>query len=236
MSKFDEPSACNSERSELNNKSLLACLNAADYQERPQLKSPSLSLSEITSVYNTGPLVPSLEIFTSEKSSLPQKPEDKNVVQPENLKEVKIAAAVPEVDGKEFNNFVNYQPKDPHYIPDEDLRKLIVTALHLEHEPATAENVDKMMQLIHNESTNNPLVRNDDPNDPNAKRYFETGIDERSRGLCQLTPSTFEAYKDPRIHSGILNPAANICGSLRYIQNTYGHDKNGNLVIPVHGY
>lgn len=68
--------------------------------------------------------------------------------------------------------------------------------------------------LVNKESGGNPRAVNNW--DSNARAGHS------SRGLAQTIPSTFAAYRDPRLPNDIYNPVANLVAGLRYGTSRYG--------------
>src|SRR5687768_5763950 len=70
------------------------------------------------------------------------------------------------------------------------------------------------------ESGGNPGSQNNW--DSNAK------MGQASRGLMQVIPSTFAAYRDPSLPNNIFDPLANMTASARYIKAKYGGQVPGS--------
>lgn len=70
------------------------------------------------------------------------------------------------------------------------------------------------MSLMQAESGGNPGAIN--LYDSNAK------MGQASRGLMQVIPSTFAAYRDPSLSNNIMDPMANMVAAARYIKARYG--------------
>lgn len=93
-----------------------------------------------------------------------------------------------------------------------DLGKWIAAAIQLTGVDASWAR--PLETLIMRESGGNPAARNDW--DINAQRG------QPSQGLMQTIPSTFAAYRDPRLPNNILDPIANIVAGINYIKSRYG--------------
>jgi SLT domain-containing protein/phage-related minor tail protein len=93
-----------------------------------------------------------------------------------------------------------------------DLGKWIAAAIQLTGVDASWAR--PLETLIMRESGGNPNARNDW--DINAQRG------QPSQGLMQTIPSTFSAYRDPRLPNNILDPIANIVAGINYIKSRYG--------------
>jgi SLT domain-containing protein/phage-related protein len=70
------------------------------------------------------------------------------------------------------------------------------------------------LALMQSESGGNPLAMNNW--DSNAAKG------QASRGLMQVIPSTFAAYRDPSLPNNIFDPLANMVAAARYIKARYG--------------
>lgn len=76
-----------------------------------------------------------------------------------------------------------------------------------------------LMRRMNQESSYNPRAINNW--DSNAAKG------QASRGLMQVIPSTFEAYRDRSLSGDIFNPLANIVASIRYTLARYGDLEKG---------
>jgi hypothetical protein len=154
-----------------------------------------------------------------------------------------------EATKEELEYLKNYRAPADGIVPYEEVKKQAMMVFHLEGIPATAENVNNLLKMMRNESgtTNkdgvegvNTKAVNNTPGDKNYDRYVSSGgrIDERSRGPCQLIPSTFRAYHDPRLSNDIFNVAASMAGAIKYCIDLYGYrNKDTHEVrIPANGY
>jgi SLT domain-containing protein len=70
------------------------------------------------------------------------------------------------------------------------------------------------------ESGGNPMAINNW--DSNA------AMGQASRGLMQVIPSTFAAYRDPSLSNNIFDPMANMVAAARYIKARYGGNVPGS--------
>jgi tape measure domain-containing protein len=65
--------------------------------------------------------------------------------------------------------------------------------------------------------------------DPDAVNNWDSNAaaGQASRGLMQVIPSTFEAYRDRGLSADIFNPLANMVASVRYTQDKFGDLRRG---------
>jgi phage-related protein len=88
----------------------------------------------------------------------------------------------------------------------------------------SASQLGKFLALMQAESGGNPgAINNWDSN---------AAMGQASRGLMQVIPSTFAAYRDPSLPNNILDPLANMTAAARYIKARYGGNVPGS---PYHG-
>lgn len=94
----------------------------------------------------------------------------------------------------------------------ESWRPTVLQALAMTGQPASL--ADRVLMQMESESGGNPRAIN--LWDINAQR----GIP--SKGLMQVIPPTFQAYRDPALPNDVYDPLANIVASIRYALNRYG--------------
>jgi SLT domain-containing protein len=65
--------------------------------------------------------------------------------------------------------------------------------------------------------------------DPNAVNTWDSNAasGQASRGLMQVIPSTFAAYRDPSLSNNIFDPLANMVAATNYTQSRYGSLRKG---------
>jgi phage-related protein len=85
------------------------------------------------------------------------------------------------------------------------------------------------------------LIGRESGGNPNAINLTDSNAaaGHPSQGLMQTIPSTFEAYRDPRLPDVITNPIANIVAGINYILSRYGSIFNvqqANPSLPPKGY
>jgi RHS repeat-associated protein len=113
--------------------------------------------------------------------------------------------------------------------------KCVLKLLHLSTKSKYVRDVDI---LIRHESRGNPRAIATDPRDPNV------AAGHPSRGLIQVIPATFSAYRSPRLSNNIYDPAANLYAGLKCgLTGSTGHrlqNINGiwrvNHGLPYQGY
>lgn len=80
-------------------------------------------------------------------------------------------------------------------------------------------NVESMFRRMMQESGGNPnAINNWDSN---------AAIGQASRGLMQVIPSTFAAFRDKGLSSDIFDPLANMVAAINYTQDRYGNLRKG---------
>lgn len=84
----------------------------------------------------------------------------------------------------------------------------------------SASQLGRFLALMQAESGGNPMAINN--YDSNA------AMGQASRGLMQVIPSTFAAYRDPSLSSNIFDPLANMTAAARYIKARYGGNVPGS--------
>ncbi|ALE05507.1 hypothetical protein AL755_08485 [Arthrobacter sp. ERGS1:01] len=83
--------------------------------------------------------------------------------------------------------------------------------------------------LIGNSASMYRRMMQESGGDPNAVNNWDSNAaaGQPSKGLMQLIPSTFEAYRDRGLSADIFNPMANMVASIRYTQDRYGDLRTG---------
>lgn len=84
----------------------------------------------------------------------------------------------------------------------------------------SASQLGRFLALMQAESGGNPMAMNNW--DSNA------AMGQASRGLMQVIPSTFAAYRDPSLPNNIFDPLANMTAAARYIKARYGGSVPGS--------
>jgi phage-related protein len=84
----------------------------------------------------------------------------------------------------------------------------------------SASQLGRFLALMAAESGGNPMAINN--YDSNA------AMGQASRGLMQVIPSTFAAYRDPSLPNNIFDPLANMTAAARYIKARYGGSVPGS--------
>lgn len=84
----------------------------------------------------------------------------------------------------------------------------------------SASQLPRFLALMQAESGGNPMAIN--LWDSNA------AAGQASRGLMQVIPSTFAAYRDPSLPNNIFDPLANMVAAARYIRARYGGNVPGS--------
>ena len=77
-----------------------------------------------------------------------------------------------------------------------------------------------ILRRIDFESSGNPQAVNS--NDVNSISWRNGGFDNRSKGLMQTVPGTFEAYRSSKLADNIYDPKANIYAGANYALHRYG--------------
>lgn len=83
-----------------------------------------------------------------------------------------------------------------------------------------SSQLGRFLALMQAESGGNPMAINN--YDSNA------AMGQASRGLMQVIPSTFAAYRDPSLSNNIFDPLANMVAAARYIAARYGGQVPGS--------
>lgn len=139
---------------------------------------------------------------------------------------------------QEFIALKTYKPAES-VVPWPEVREVVIKSFHLQGIPASAENVNRFLLMMKNESQSqdskgrtgaNTLAINDW--DENARNGTP------SKGPCQMVQTTFDAYRDKRLPNNIHGLPSSVNAAMRYIVDTYGYKNKatGELNIPVNGY
>lgn len=82
------------------------------------------------------------------------------------------------------------------------------------------------------------LIQHESGGNPNAVNMWDSNAraGHPSKGLAQTIPSTFAAYRDPRLPNNIFDPVANLVAGLRYGTSRYGSITNiPGIASVLHG-
>lgn len=109
----------------------------------------------------------------------------------------------------------------------EQWRPNVIAALEREGFAADERNIQLALAQIQSESGGNPNITQ-------QVQDVNSGGNE-ARGLLQVIPGTFAAYRNPSLPNDRTNPDANISAALRYYRATYGNDL-GQQWGQGHGY
>lgn len=133
-------------------------------------------------------------------------------------------------DHLHINGMLEPSSGNPSGTGAERWRSTVETAMKMVGFPSGKRYVDRMIAQIQSESGGNPNAIQNGYTDKNS---IEGNL---ARGLLQVIPPTFDAYKMPG-HGNIMNPLDNILASLRYIMATYGTGQGFfNNIGMGHGY
>ena len=81
--------------------------------------------------------------------------------------------------------------------------------------------------LIHRESSDRPDAINNGDSNATGPLMQDGGFQGSSRGLTQVTPSTFHSFHVPGTSDDIFDPVANIAASMRYVMHTHHVSPSG---------
>lgn len=133
-------------------------------------------------------------------------------------------------DHLHINGMLEPSSANPSGAGAERWRSTVETAMKMVGFPSGKRYVDRMIAQIQSESGGNPNAIQNGYTDKNS---IEGNL---ARGLLQVIPPTFDAYKMPG-YGNIMNPLDNILASLRYIMATYGTGQGFfNNIGMGHGY
>lgn len=133
-------------------------------------------------------------------------------------------------DHLHINGMLEPSSANPSGAGAERWRSTVETAMKMVGFPSGKRYVDRMIAQIQSESGGNPNAIQNGYTDKNSI------AGNLARGLLQVIPPTFDAYKMPG-HGNIMNPLDNILASLRYIMATYGTGQGFfNNIGMGHGY